>query len=64
MLCRLINLVGLVLVGFVLASCGPGTPDDFDVIIRGGTVYDGSGNDPLVVDVGWTPLVVVGNGVS
>jgi N-acyl-D-amino-acid deacylase len=51
MLYRLINLVGLVLVGFVLASCGPGTPDDFDVIIRGGTVYDGSGNDPIVVDV-------------
>ena len=51
MLCRLINLVGLVLVGFILASCGPGTPDDFDVIIRGGTIYDGSGNDPIVVDV-------------
>ncbi len=25
---------------------------DFDVIIRGGTVYDGSLNDPVVVDIG------------
>ena len=51
MLCRFTNLVSLVLAGFILASCGPGTPGDFDVIIRGGTVYDGSGNDPIVVDV-------------
>ena len=51
MLCRLINLVGLVLVGFILASCGPGTPDDFDVIIRGGTIYDGSGRAGVVGDV-------------
>jgi N-acyl-D-amino-acid deacylase len=34
----------------VLAGCAAGTPD-FDVIIRGGTVYDGSGSDPVVADV-------------
>jgi N-acyl-D-amino-acid deacylase len=31
----------------LLASCGP----RYDVVIRGGTVYDGSGRDPVVADV-------------
>ena len=31
----------------ILAACAP----DYDVIIRGGTVYDGSGNAPVVADV-------------
>jgi N-acyl-D-amino-acid deacylase len=31
----------------VLAGCGP----RYDVIIRGGTIYDGSGGEPLVGDV-------------
>jgi hypothetical protein len=35
----------------VLAGCAAGTPD-FDVIIRGGTVYDGAGGDPIIADVG------------
>jgi N-acyl-D-amino-acid deacylase len=34
----------------VLAGCAAGTPD-FDVIIRGGTVHDGTGGDPVVADV-------------
>ena len=37
----LVALVGL-------AACGP----DYDVIIRGGTVYDGTGAAPVVADVG------------
>ncbi len=32
----------------VAAGCAP----DYDVIIRGGTVYDGSGGDGVVIDVG------------
>src|SRR3982751_2088424 len=27
-------------------------PDDFDVIIRGGTVYDGTGGKPMRADIG------------
>ena len=34
----------------VAASCA--TPDAYDVVIRGGTVYDGSGDTPFVGDVG------------
>ena len=48
---RLSKLVVLLLATLVIASCGPATPGDYDVLIRGGTVYDGSGNDPVVVDV-------------
>ena len=32
------------------ASCGE--KKSFDVVIRGGTIYNGSGNDPVVADVG------------
>lgn len=34
----------------VLAACAPAEVD-YDVIIRGGTVYDGLGNDPVVTDI-------------
>ena len=33
----------------LIYACGPAP--DFDVIIRGGTVYDGSGGAPYVADV-------------
>ena len=45
------KFTGLILVVVLLAACGPGAPGDYAVVIRGGTVYDGSGNDPLVTDV-------------
>jgi len=32
-----------------LAACSP--PPTYDVILRGGTVYDGSGGEPYVVDI-------------
>jgi len=51
MLMRMQRLAGLLLVGVLLASCGPGEPGDYDVIIRGGDIYDGSGNDPIIADV-------------
>jgi N-acyl-D-amino-acid deacylase len=38
-----------------LAACVPAPDDaDYSVIIRGGTVYDGLGSDPVVVDLGLT----------
>ena len=40
----------LLLAGFI-TSCGPRAEPDFDVIIRGGTVYDGLGGEPLRADV-------------
>jgi len=36
-----------------LVSCGVNPEDaDYDVIIRGGTIYDGLGGDPIVSDLG------------
>jgi N-acyl-D-amino-acid deacylase len=34
-------------VAFLLAACTP----EYDVVIRGGTIYDGSGGTPVVGDV-------------
>ncbi|RMH51305.1 MAG: D-aminoacylase, partial [Bacteroidetes bacterium] len=38
----------VLLVVLLLAACGA---PDYDVILRGGTVYDGSGAPPVVADV-------------
>lgn len=35
----------------LLAACAP-PPASYDLILRGGTIYDGSGSDPYVGDVG------------
>ena len=42
--------ISLFFVAVFLAACSSG-PGDYDVIIRGGTVYDGLGGDPIVADV-------------
>lgn len=42
--------ISLFFVTVFLAACSSG-PGDYDVIIRGGTVYDGLGGDPIVADV-------------
>ncbi len=45
------NRIGIIALIFALAtSCGE--KKSFDVVIRGGTVYDGSGKDPIVADIG------------
>ena len=41
----------LFLLALVVAACEPPPETDFDVIIRGGTIYDGSGGDPFVADI-------------
>ncbi len=43
----------LLLPFLVLAACAaPQTGPDFDVIVRGGTIYDGSGDTPYEADLG------------
>ena len=42
----------LLLAAFLVFGCSQGpAPENYDVIIRGGSVYDGSGNAPLLADV-------------
>ncbi len=40
----------LYVAALLVISCGP--KESFDAVIRNGTVYDGSGNDPVEADVG------------
>lgn len=50
---RVISLAGGLLLSALLAACSTSTEDaDYDVVIRGGNVYDGSGGDPVVTDIG------------
>src|SRR5688572_20725127 len=42
------GFVALILGVFI--SCGE--KKSFDVVIRGGTIYNGSGNDPVLADIG------------
>jgi len=55
MLKRLCSWVALTVISALLFACAPGGgPGDYDVIIRGGTVYDGIGSEPIVTDIGIT----------
>jgi N-acyl-D-amino-acid deacylase len=52
---RLIACLTAALAVLVAAGCAtprPGSAEDYDLLIRGGTVYDGSGADPVIADVG------------
>ena len=51
MLPHRLKIILLSFTALSLIACGPGKPGDYDVIIRGGDIYDGSGNDPIVADV-------------
>jgi N-acyl-D-amino-acid deacylase len=44
----------------LLAACSP--PVTYDVIVRGGTIYDGSGGTPFVADVAIDDDVIVAIG--
>ncbi len=54
----------LAVVSLVLFACAPDPRDaDYDVIIRGGTLYDGLGGDPVVGDLAITDdrIAVIGD---
>jgi N-acyl-D-amino-acid deacylase len=46
------------ILAIAIAGCGAGSPE-YDAIIRGGTIYDGSGGAPYVADVG-----VIGDSIA
>ena len=44
----------IIFILFFLSACDSSKVDeyDYDVIIRGGLIYDGSGNEPYINDIG------------
>jgi N-acyl-D-amino-acid deacylase len=48
---RLTPVLLIALTALLTIACGDAPAPDFDVVIRGGTVYDGSGDAPIVADV-------------
>ncbi len=46
------NWLALLLVASIWSCSGENAPPTYDVIVRGGTVYDGLGGDPIQADVG------------
>ena len=53
---RFLTCLTAALAAFVASGCAtsppPQTPGSYDLVIRGGTVYDGSGGAPVQADVG------------
>ena len=49
---RIVPLTFAIIVCCVLAACT--SPDSYDVILRNGTIYDGSGEEPYVGDVAFS----------
>jgi N-acyl-D-amino-acid deacylase len=50
-LTHLIRLTAIVAITALLPACSQQTEADFDVIVRGGTVYDGLGGEPFKADI-------------
>ncbi len=48
---KLLRLTALVAIAVLISSCSQQPQADYDVIIRGGTVYDGLGGEPFKADV-------------
>ena len=48
---RSLRLIAVVTSSFCVLACGDKNVADHDILIRGGFVYDGLGNDPVVADV-------------
>ena len=46
------TVFGVLFVSLILTGCTPKGPADYDLIIQGGTIYDGSGENPVVADIG------------
>ena len=51
----------IIFILFFLSACDSGKEDeyDYDLIIRGGLIYDGSGNEPYINDIG-----IIGDTIS
>ena len=47
-------LIAIVCVSVLCWSCAPGSEDRYELIIRGGTIYDGLGGTPFVADLAIT----------
>ena len=45
------RVLALPLLAMIAASARPAPTPSYDVIIRGGTVYDGTGGKPFIADV-------------
>lgn len=42
----------LIILSIFLGSCAPSQRQEFDILITGGTIYDGTARDPYVADIG------------
>jgi N-acyl-D-amino-acid deacylase len=51
---RMLRKCAVALVTALLLAGCPGAPGDYDVIIRGGTLHDGRGNEPVVTDIAFS----------
>ncbi len=49
---RITALVSMLILVLTIASCRSGDQASYDIVIKNGTVYDGSGDEPFKADVG------------
>jgi N-acyl-D-amino-acid deacylase len=46
------QLLFTIMCGALLAGCSPAPPSDYDLVIRGGTIFNGSGAPGAIADIG------------